>query len=46
MGAPLFERFHRRIDPTPKGDLLYRHAKRVFAELEELEMSLKPRQAG
>jgi DNA-binding transcriptional LysR family regulator len=46
VGAPLFERRHRSIEPTQKGDLLYRHAKRVFAELEDLETSLKPRQAG
>jgi DNA-binding transcriptional LysR family regulator len=46
VGASLFLRMHRGIVPTAKGDLLYRHAKRVFAELEDLETSVKMRQAG
>ena len=46
IGAPLFERRHRSILATAKGDLLYRHAKRVFTELEDLEASFKARQAG
>lgn len=46
VGAPLFERLHRGIRPTNKGELLYRHAKRVFRELGELETALKDRDAA
>jgi DNA-binding transcriptional LysR family regulator len=46
IGAPLFERRHRAIQPTNKGDLLYAHAMRVLGELEELEANVKQRQAG
>jgi len=46
MGAPLFLRMHRAISVTAKGEKLYSHARRVFAELEELEASVKTRQAG
>ena len=40
IGAPVFERRHRTIAPTPRGELLYRHAIRVLCEVEELETSL------
>lgn len=46
IGAPLFERLHRGIRPTLKGELLYRHAKRVFEEIGELESALKGRDAA
>ena len=46
IGAPLFERRYRSIMPTSRGDLLYRHALRVFGEVEELESSLRAREAG
>ncbi len=46
IGAPLFERRHRSILPTAKGELLYRHAKRVFTEIEELEATFKAQRAG
>lgn len=46
VGAPLFDRLHRGIKPTAKGELLYRHAKRVFSELGELESALKGRDAA
>jgi DNA-binding transcriptional LysR family regulator len=46
IGAPLFERLHRGIRPTAKGELLYRHAKRVFREVGELENALKGRDAA
>lgn len=45
IGAPLFERLHRGIRPTAKGELLYRHARRVFREMEDLETALKDRNA-
>lgn len=46
IGAPLFERRHRGIEPTARGELLYRHAMRVLGELGELETAMKARQAG
>jgi DNA-binding transcriptional LysR family regulator len=46
LGAPLFERRHRAIAPTPRGDLLYRHALRVLEEVEELETTMLRREAG
>ena len=45
LGAPLFERRHRAIAPTPRGDLLYRHALRVLGEVEELETTMLQREA-
>jgi len=46
LGAPLFERRHRAIAPTPRGELLYRHALRVLGEVEELETTMLRREAG
>ena len=46
IGAPLFERRHRAISPTARGDLLYRHAMRVLGEVEDLEATVKLREAG
>jgi LysR family nitrogen assimilation transcriptional regulator len=46
VGAPVFERRHRSIAPTARGDLLYRHALRVLGEVEELESTLRDREAG
>jgi len=46
LGAPLFERRHRAIAPTPRGELLYRHALRVLGEVEELESTMLRREAG
>jgi DNA-binding transcriptional LysR family regulator len=37
IGAYLFERAHRSIVVTDKGELLYRHAKRVLDNVRELE---------
>ncbi len=45
LGAPLFERRHRAIAPTARGDLLYRHALRVLVEVEELETTMLRREA-
>ncbi len=39
--APLFNRLHRCVAPTEKGEVLYQHAKRVLQELAELETVLK-----
>ena len=41
VGGPLFERKHRGIVPTARGEILYRHATRVLSELGELESVLK-----
>ena len=46
LGAPLFVRLHRGIKPTAKGELLYRHAKRIFKEVGDLESALKTRDAA
>jgi DNA-binding transcriptional LysR family regulator len=46
IGAPLFERLHRSIAPTAKGELLYRHALRVLAEIGELETAIKGKTAA
>ena len=46
IGAPLFERRHRAIAHTARGELLYRHATRVLGELEELEVAVNVRKAG
>lgn len=41
IGGPLFERLHRGIRATKKGDLLYRHAKGVFRVINELQSAMK-----
>jgi LysR family nitrogen assimilation transcriptional regulator len=46
IGSPVFVRHHRSIAPTPRGNLLYRHALRVLGEVEELETTLRERAAG
>ena len=43
IGAPLFERLHRTIRPTPKGEIMYRYASRVLAEMSELEAAVRAR---
>jgi DNA-binding transcriptional LysR family regulator len=42
LGVPLFVRLHRSVAPTTQGDLLYRHAKRVIATLDETERAIRP----
>jgi DNA-binding transcriptional LysR family regulator len=37
IGAPLFERVHRTVTPTARGERLYRHARRVLDQVGELE---------
>jgi DNA-binding transcriptional LysR family regulator len=46
VGAPLFERLHKGIKPTAKGNLLYRHAMRVFRELGDLEAAVRIRHSA
>lgn len=46
IGAPLFERLHRSIRPTDKGDLMYRYAMRVLAEVSELEAAMRDRRVA
>ncbi len=46
IGAPLFERLHRSIRPTAKGDLMYKYATRVLAEVSELEAAMRDRQVA
>jgi DNA-binding transcriptional LysR family regulator len=43
IGARLFERLHRSIRPTPKGEIMYRYATRVLAEVSELEAAMRDR---
>ena len=46
IGSPLFERLHRSIRPTPKGELMYRYATRVLADVSELEAAMRDRQVA
>ena len=46
IGALLFERLHRSIRPTPKGEILYRYATRVFAEISALEAAVREREVA
>lgn len=46
VGAPLFQRMHRGIAATSKGDLLYKHAKRVLEYLEEFEKAVRDDRAA
>jgi len=41
IGAPLFHRVHRTVTPTAKGEQLYKHARKVFEQLGELENVVK-----
>ncbi len=46
IGALLFERLHRSIQPTPKGEIMYRYATRVLAEVSELEAAVRVREVA
>ena len=46
IGSPLFERLHRTIRPTPKGELMYKYATRVLAEVSQLEAAMRDRQVA
>ena len=41
IGASLFVRLQRGVRPTEKADVLYRHAKRTVASLEETERAMQ-----
>jgi hypothetical protein len=43
IGAPLFVRLHRGVVSTDKGELLYKHAKRVLRDVAELESAVRRR---
>ena len=45
-GTQLFVRLHRGILPTPKGELVYQHAKRVLNDVAELENAVRMRDAA
>lgn len=46
VGSILFERLHRSIRPTPKGEIMYTYATRVLAEVSELEAAMRDRQVA
>ena len=46
LGAALFERRARGVAPTRAGEALLRHARRVFAQLEQMHADLSPFAAG
>lgn len=46
VGGPLFQRMHRGIAATSKGDLLYQHAKRVLEHIEEFEKAVRDERAA
>lgn len=46
LGTALFERRARGVAPTRAGEALLRHARRVFAQLEQMHADLSPFAAG
>ncbi len=46
LGVPLFVRHHRGLTPTPAGESLLRHARQVFAQLEQMHADLAPYASG
>ena len=46
LGVPLFARHHRGLTPTPAGESLLRHARQVFAQLEQMHADLAPYASG
>lgn len=46
LGTPLFLRHHRGLTPTPAGESLLRHARQVFAQLEQMHADLAPYASG
>ena len=46
IGGKLFERLHRGIRPTRKGDVLYRHAKNVLRVVNEMQTAVKDADAA
>ena len=46
LGTPLFFRHARGLKPTPAGESLLRHARQVFAQLEQMHADLSPYASG
>jgi len=46
LGTPLFVRHARGLTPTPAGESLLRHARQVFAQLEQMHADLAPYASG
>ena len=46
LGVALFDRHARGLTPTPAGESLLRHARQVFAQLEQMHADLAPYAAG
>jgi len=46
LGVPLFARHHRGLTPTAAGESLLRHARQVFAQLEQMHADLAPYASG
>jgi DNA-binding transcriptional LysR family regulator len=46
IGASLFDRLHRSIRPTEKGEIMYRYATRVLTDLSELEVAVGSRRVA
>ncbi len=46
LGTPLFIRHARGLTPTPAGESLLRHARQVFAQLEQMHADLAPYASG
>lgn len=46
LGVALFERHHRGLKPTSAGESLLRHARQVFAQLEQMHADLAPYASG
>ena len=40
VGTSLFDRLHRSIRPTPKGEVLYRYAVKVLQDISEMEAAI------
>ncbi|PTQ51841.1 MAG: Transcriptional regulator, LysR family [Hydrogenibacillus schlegelii] len=46
LGVALFHRVKKRLELTPAGETLYRHAKRLLAEIDEIAISVRETEAG
>ncbi len=46
LGVPLFQRHARGLTPTPAGESLLRHARQVFAQLEQMHADLASYASG
>lgn len=46
LGVALFERHARGLTPTAAGESLLRHARQVFAQLEQMHADLAPYASG